>query len=308
MLQIYNTLTRKKEDFKPREEGKVKMYVCGVTVYDYCHVGHARCYVTFDIIYRYLKHSGFTVTYARNFTDVDDKIINRANEQKIECADVTNKYIAAFYEDMDKLGIQRPTVEPRATAHIPEMIALIEKLQQQGLAYQAGHDVFYSVRKFPHYGKLSGKKIEELEAGARVDVMEAKKDPLDFALWKGAKPGEPKWSSPWGEGRPGWHIECSAMSIKHLGESFDIHGGGRDLIFPHHENEIAQSEGCTHADFAKYWIHNGFVNINTEKMSKSLGNFHTIRDILNKIPGEVVRLLPNTITNLEIKRERKDNQ
>lgn len=290
MLQIYNTMTRQKEEFKPITPGKVKMYVCGVTVYDYCHIGHARCYVTFDIIYRYLKHLGFDVTYVRNFTDVDDKIINRANEQGIACSDVTEKFIGAFHEDMAALGVQSPTIEPKATEHISEMIQIIEKLQAKGMAYQAGSDVFYAVRKFDGYGKLSGKNIEDLESGARVDVMEAKNDPLDFALWKGAKPGEPKWPSPWGEGRPGWHIECSAMSMKHLSETFDIHGGGRDLIFPHHENEIAQSEACNGAVFSRHWIHNGFVNINTEKMSKSLNNFLTIRDVIANFPAEVLRM------------------
>lgn len=290
MLHVYNTLTRKEEEFQPIEKGKVRMYVCGVTVYDFCHIGHARCYVTFDMIYRYLKFAGYDVTYVRNFTDVDDKIINRANEQGVPCSDITERFIEEFYTDMDALGIQRPQIEPKATEHIPEMIELIQKLVTDGVAYAVNGDVFYSVRKFEGYGKLSGKNIEDLEVGARVDVMDVKHDPLDFALWKSAKPGEPKWDSPWGAGRPGWHIECSAMSMKHLSQSFDIHGGGRDLIFPHHENEIAQSEGCTHKPFSKYWIHNGFVNINTEKMSKSLNNFMTIRDVLKAYPGEVVRL------------------
>lgn len=290
MLHVYNTLTRKEEEFQPLEKGKVRMYVCGVTVYDFCHIGHARCYVTFDMIYRYLKFAGYDVTYVRNFTDVDDKIINRANEQGVACSDITERFIQEFYTDMDALGIERPQIEPKATEHIPEMIELIQKLERDGVAYAVKGDVFYSVRKFETYGKLSGKNIEDLEVGARVDVMDVKHDPLDFALWKSAKPGEPKWDSPWGAGRPGWHIECSAMSMKHLSQSFDIHGGGRDLIFPHHENEIAQSEGCTHKPFSKYWMHNGFVNINTEKMSKSLNNFMTIRDVLKAYPGEVVRL------------------
>lgn len=290
MLQIYNTLTRQKEEFKPITPGKVKMYVCGVTVYDYCHIGHARCYVTFDMIFRSLKYLGFDVTYVRNFTDVDDKIINRANEQGVTCSEVTEKFIRTFHDDMMALGVQSPTIEPKATEHIPEMIQIIAKLESKGIAYQAGGDVFYAVRKFDGYGKLSGKNIEDLEAGARVDVMESKKDPLDFALWKSAKPGEPKWPSPWGEGRPGWHIECSAMSMKHLSETFDIHGGGRDLIFPHHENEIAQSEACNAKPFAGYWVHNGFVNINAEKMSKSLNNFLTIRDVTQHFPAEVLRM------------------
>lgn len=290
MLQIYNTMMRQKEEFKPLVPGKVSMYVCGVTVYDFCHIGHARCYVTFDIIYRALKHFGFDVTYVRNFTDVDDKIIKRANEQGVACSVVTDKFIGAFHEDMASLGVAAPTIEPKATEHIPEMIDIIRKLETKGVAYQAGGDVFYSVRKFNGYGKLSGKNIEDLESGARVDVMESKKDPLDFALWKGAKPGEPKWPSPWGEGRPGWHIECSAMSMKNLSQTFDLHGGGRDLIFPHHENEIAQSEACTGKDFARYWVHNGFVNIDAEKMSKSLNNFLTIRDVLTLYPAEVIRM------------------
>lgn len=283
-------MTRQKEEFKPITPGKVAMYVCGVTVYDYCHIGHARCYVTFDIIFRALKYLGYDVTYVRNFTDVDDKIIKRANEQGVACKEVTEKFIDAFHEDMAALGIQSVTIEPKATEHIPEMIAIIETLIKKGLAYQVGSDVFFAVRKQEGYGKLSGKDVEELESGARVDILESKSDPLDFALWKGAKPNEPKWPSPWGEGRPGWHIECSAMSMKHLSHTFDIHGGGRDLIFPHHENEIAQSEGCTGHRFANYWLHNGFVNTNAEKMSKSLGNFLTIRDLLQQYPGEVMRL------------------
>ena len=289
-MLVYNTLTRQKEEFKTIEEGKVRMYVCGVTVYDLCHLGHARALITFDLIYRYLLHKGYDVTFIRNFTDIDDKIINRSNELGITWQELTEKYIQAFHEDTQALGLKKPTVEPKATDNIQEIIDLIKNLEEQGIAYKAGDDVYYSVRKFEGYGKLSGKNIEDLEVGARVDVMEAKKDPLDFALWKGAKPGEPKWDSPWGEGRPGWHIECSAMSMRYLDASFDIHGGGRDLIFPHHENEIAQSEGCTHKPFAKYWMHNGFVNINAEKMSKSLKNFMTIRDILTKYPGEVIRL------------------
>ncbi len=290
MLKIYNTLSRQKEEFKPLKPGKVGMYACGVTVYDYCHLGHARALITFDVIFRYLKFKGYDVTFVRNFTDVDDKIINRAKERGIACDQLTSEFIQAFKDDTSALGLQSPTIEPKATENISEIITLVKNLEKNGLAYAVGGDVYFSVRSFKEYGKLSGKNIEDLESGARVDVNEIKKDPLDFALWKTAKPGEPKWPSPWGEGRPGWHIECSAMSMKYLGETFDIHGGGMDLIFPHHENEIAQSEGCTGKPFAKYWIHNGFVNIDTEKMSKSLGNFKTIRDILKKYPAEVIRL------------------
>lgn len=289
-MQIYNTLTHQKEEFKTITPGQVKMYVCGVTVYDYCHLGHARALLTFDMVYRYLQYRGFEVSFVRNFTDIDDKIINRANEQGIDWRELTQKFIEAFHEDTAALKMRPPTQEPRATQHIEGMLKLVKNLEDRGLAYKAGNDVYFAVRKFKDYGKLSGKNIDELLAGARVDVFEAKADPLDFALWKGAKPGEPHWDSPWGEGRPGWHLECSVMSMHHLGETFDIHGGGRDLIFPHHENEIAQSEGTTQKPFARYWIHNGFVNINTEKMSKSLGNFLTIRDILKNYPAEVIRL------------------
>lgn len=290
MLQIYNTMTGHKEEFKPLTPGKVKMYVCGVTVYDYCHLGHARALLTFDMIYRYLQYRGYEVSFVRNFTDIDDKIIQRAAEQKIDWRELTQKFIAAFNKDTAALKMHPPTQEPRATEYIEGMLQLVKNLEKKNLAYKAGDDVYYAVRKFAGYGKLSGKNIDELEAGARVDVLESKADPLDFALWKGAKPGEPKWASPWGDGRPGWHLECSVMSMHHLGETFDIHGGGRDLIFPHHENEIAQSEGATGKALARYWIHNGFVNINTEKMSKSLDNFLTIRDILKNYPAEVIRL------------------
>jgi cysteinyl-tRNA synthetase len=289
-MQIYNTMTGQKEEFKPLTPGQVKMYVCGVTVYDYCHLGHARALLTFDMVYRYLQYRGFEVNFVRNFTDIDDKIIQRAAEQNIDWRELTQKFIVAFHEDTAALKMRPPTHEPRATEYIEGMLKLVKTLEDRGLAYKAGDDVYYAVRRFKGYGKLSGKNIDELLAGARVDVFEAKIDPLDFALWKGAKPGEPHWTSPWGEGRPGWHLECSVMSMHHLGESFDIHGGGRDLIFPHHENEIAQSEGVTQKPFARYWIHNGFVNINTEKMSKSLGNFLTIRDILKNYPAEVIRL------------------
>jgi cysteinyl-tRNA synthetase len=288
-LKIYNTLTRQKEEFKTLEPGKVKMYVCGVTVYDYCHLGHARCYISFDVIYRHLLARGYDVYYARNFTDIDDKIIKRSNEIDVDYKELTAKFIKAYHEDMKSLGVKDVTKEPKATEHIQEMIELIEGLEKKGLAYKAGDDVYFSVRKFEEYGKLSGKNVDELEAGARIDVFDEKQDPLDFTLWKAAKPDEPKWESPWGEGRPGWHLECSAMSMKYLGETFDIHGGGRDLTFPHHENEIAQSEGCTGKKFAKYWLHNGFVNIDAEKMSKSLHNFRTIRDVLEVYPPEAIR-------------------
>ncbi|EFK96897.1 Cysteinyl-tRNA synthetase [sediment metagenome] len=266
------------------------MYVCGPTVYDSCHIGHARSIIVFDVILKYLKSAGFDVTYVRNFTDVDDKIINRAEQLGIETSEVAEKYIKEFYEDMDALNIERATIEPKATEHIDGIIALIEKLLEKGLAYRINGDVFYSVEKFENYGKLSGRRLEEMEAGSRVDIDERKKNPFDFALWKSLKPGEPAWDSPWGKGRPGWHIECSAMSRAYLGETFDIHGGGKDLVFPHHENEIAQSEGASGKPFARYWIHNGFVNINHEKMSKSLGNFLLIKDILKAYHPDSVRL------------------
>ena len=289
-LKIYNSLSRQKELFTPLVKGRVTMYVCGVTVYDLCHIGHARASIVFDVIYRYLQFIGYEVVYVRNFTDVDDKIINRANKEEISCEEISYKYIKAFYEDMNSIGIKTPTHEPKATEHIPEMIDMIKRLIDIGHAYQAGGDVMYSVESFPEYGKLSGKKIDELQSGVRVEIDEKKKNPLDFALWKESKPGEPEWESPWGMGRPGWHIECSAMSQKYLGETFDIHGGGKDLIFPHHENEIAQSQGATGKKPINYWIHNGFVDINKEKMSKSLGNFFTIREVMEKYPPEAIRL------------------
>ena len=288
-LTVFNTLGNRKEPFVPIAPGKVRMYVCGVTVYDLCHVGHARANVVFDIIVRYLRHRGHEVTFVRNFTDIDDKIIRRANQEGMKTEEIAERYIKAFYEDFDRMGLLRPDVEPRATTHITEIIGLVERLVAAGKAYVVGRDVYYSVKGFPAYGRLSGKNTEDLLAGARVDVDERKRDPLDFALWKSSKPGEPSWDSPWGAGRPGWHIECSAMAMKHLGETFDIHGGGKDLVFPHHENEIAQSEGVTGKPFARYWIHNGFVNINQEKMSKSLGNFFTLREVLKKEKPEVLR-------------------
>ena len=289
-LRIYNTLTRKKDVFETINPNKVGMYVCGVTVYDLCHIGHARSVVLFDVIYRHLMKSGFDVTYVRNFTDVDDKIINRANQLGENWKDLAERFIAEFYTDMDALGILRPTFEPKATDHINEIQGIITKLIENGNAYEADGDVMYSVESFPGYGKLSGKKIEDLVSGARVEIDQKKRNPLDFALWKAAKPGEPFWESPWGRGRPGWHIECSAMSVKFLGERFDIHGGGADLAFPHHENEIAQSEAASGGGFATYWIHNGFVNIRSEKMSKSLGNVLNIRDILKNCHPETLRL------------------
>jgi cysteinyl-tRNA synthetase len=295
MLSIYNTLTGKKEPFHPLQPKIVRMYVCGVTVYDYSHIGHARSALVFDVIRRYLESTGYQVEFVKNFTDVDDKIIKRANEQGVSCETLTAKYIQAYYEDMERLGIRRASMEPKATEHMTDIVRLTETLVKKGLAYQVDGDVYFEVAKYSGYGQLSKRKLEDLQAGARVDVDERKRSPMDFALWKKSKPGEPSWESPWGPGRPGWHIECSAMSIKYLGETFDIHGGGMDLIFPHHENEIAQSSGATGKEFARYWIHNGFVQINQEKMSKSLGNFFTIREIFEKskwskdITAEVLR-------------------
>ncbi len=290
MLTIHNSLTRTKQPFEPIEPGKVRMYVCGMTVYDYCHLGHARALVVFDVITRYLRWSGYDVTYVRNITDIDDKIIARANENGEAFGALTARFIDAMHADCAALGVQSPDHEPRATDAVDGMLAMIAKLIDNGHAYVAGNgDVYYDVSAFPGYGKLSGKKVEDLRAGARVEVAEAKDDPLDFALWKAAKPGEPSWESPWGPGRPGWHIECSVMSTAALGNHFDIHGGGHDLTFPHHENEIAQSEGATGEPFANYWVHNGFVRIADEKMSKSLGNFLTIREILERYRAEEVR-------------------
>jgi cysteinyl-tRNA synthetase len=290
MLKIHNSLKREKQLFVPIEANKVRMYVCGMTVYDYCHLGHARVMVVFDMVYRWLKTSGYDVTYVRNITDIDDKIIRRAIENGETIQQLTDRFIAFMHEDADALGVLRPDHEPRATEYVPEMLELIGKLENNGLAYLASDgDVNYAVRKFPGYGKLSGKSLDDLRAGERVEVDSAKQDPLDFVLWKHAKPGEPAWESPWGEGRPGWHIECSAMSSKLLGQHFDIHGGGQDLQFPHHENEIAQSEGANCCSFVNYWMHNGFVRVDNEKMSKSLGNFFTIREVLGRYDAEVVR-------------------
>ena len=289
-LRIFNTLNSKKELFEPLEDGKVRMYVCGPTVYDACHIGHARSVVVFDVIARYLKEKGYDVTYIRNFTDVDDKIIQKANQLGIDSTAVAERFIEEFYQDMDALNVQRATIEPKATDHIAQIVEFIEKLILKGFAYPINGDVYYSVEKFKRYGKLSGRKLEDMEAGARIDIDERKQNPFDFALWKSAKPGEPAWDSPWGQGRPGWHIECSAMSREYLGETFDIHGGGKDLCFPHHENEIAQSESLSGKPFVRYWVHNGFVNINQEKMSKSLGNFLMIKDVLKSYHPETVRL------------------
>ena len=289
-LRIFNTLNSKKELFEPLEAGKVRMYVCGPTVYDACHIGHARSVVVFDVIARYLKEKGYDVTYIRNFTDVDDKIIQKANQLGIDSTAVAERFIEEFYQDMDALNVQRATIEPKATDHIAQIVEFIEKLILKGFAYPINGDVYYSVEKFKRYGKLSGRKLEDMEAGARIDIDERKQNPFDFVLWKSAKPGEPAWDSPWGQGRPGWHIECSAMSREYLGETFDIHGGGKDLCFPHHENEIAQSESLSGKPFVRYWVHNGFVNINQEKMSKSLGNFLMIKDVLKSYHPETVRL------------------
>ena len=289
-LRIYNSLTKKKEEFVPLREGRISMYVCGVTVYDRCHIGHARAAVVFDMIYRFLGHLGFEVTYVRNYTDVDDKIINRANQEGVSSREIAERYIAEYEEDMKSLGVRPPTHEPRATENISQIIELVKKLLDKGYAYPVNGDVYFAVEKIPSYGKLSGRNLEEMRAGARVEVDERKNNPLDFALWKSSKPGEPAWESPWGQGRPGWHIECSAMSQRFLGESFDIHGGGKDLIFPHHENEIAQSEAATGKPFVRFWMHNGFVNIDQEKMSKSLGNIRSIRDILKEYHPEALRL------------------
>ncbi len=291
-LTVSNTLTRKLEPFEPLVPGEVRMYTCGMTVYDLCHIGHARSLLVFEVVRRYFEYTGYRVTLVRNFTDVDDKIIDRARQLGISWGALARQYIEAFYEDMDALGLRRADVEPKATDHIPEMIAIIQTLLQRGLAYaREDGDVYFAVRRFAEYGRLSHRSLEDLRAGARVEVDERKRDPLDFALWKSSRPGEPAWDSPWGPGRPGWHIECSAMASKYLGETFDIHAGGEDLIFPHHENEIAQSEGATGKLLARYWLHNGFVTVNGEKMAKSLGNFVTIRDALRQHSPEALKLL-----------------
>lgn len=288
-MRIYNTMTGKKEEFVPVTPGRVRMYVCGITVYDHCHIGHARSAIVFDVMRRYLAYRGFQVTYIKNFTDIDDKIINRAKQDGITWDSVAKTYIEEYYRDMDSLGVARADGEPKATEHIQEIIEIVKGLIDKGYAYEVQGDVYFEIEKFADYGKLSKRDIDDMMAGARVDVSEKKKNPMDFALWKSSKEGEPAWESPWGPGRPGWHIECSAMSQKHLGDTFDIHGGGADLIFPHHENEIAQSEAYSGKPFVKYWVHNGFITVDKEKMSKSLGNFFTIKEILNKFDAEVIR-------------------
>ena len=290
-MYIYNTMTRKKELFVPLQEGKVSMYACGPTVYNFFHIGNARPFIVFDTLRRYLEYRGYQVTFVQNFTDIDDKMIRRANEEGITVKELGDRFIKEYYADADALGVKRATVNPRATEHIQDIIDLVQTLIDKGHAYPTPNgDVYFSVRSWPGYGKLFGQNIDDLENGARVDPTEEKQDPLDFALWKGQKPGEPAWPSPWGMGRPGWHIECSAMSMSILGKSFDIHGGGQDLIFPHHENEIAQSEAATGKPFAHYWMHNGFINVDNQKMSKSLGNFFTVRDIAKEYDLDVVRL------------------
>jgi cysteinyl-tRNA synthetase len=290
MLRIFNSLARQKQDFTPIRAGEARMYVCGMTVYDFCHLGHARVMVAFDVVRRWLRASGYRVIYVRNITDIDDKIIRRAAENGESVADLTARFIAAMDEDLDALGVEKPEHEPRATQYVPQMLELIERLEQRRLAYRsASGDVNFAVRRFPGYGKLSGKSLDELRAGERVEIDRAKDDPLDFVLWKRSKAGEPAWESRWGAGRPGWHLECSAMSCALLGEHFDIHGGGQDLQFPHHENEIAQSEGASGRPFVNTWMHNGFVRVDEEKMSKSLGNFFLIRDVLRRFDAEVVR-------------------
>jgi cysteinyl-tRNA synthetase len=289
-MKVYNTLTRTKEELVPARPGEIRMYSCGVTVYDLSHIGHARMMMVFDVISRYLRFSGYRVTFVRNFTDIDDKIIRRANQEGVPAREVSERYIAAFREDIAALEALPPEVEPKATEHVPEMVALIERLVGSGHAYVVDGDVFFEVRRFPPYGRLSGKNLDDLMAGARVEVDERKRDPRDFALWKSTKPGEPAWDSPWGPGRPGWHIECSAMAMRYLGESLDIHGGGDDLVFPHHECEIAQSEAATGKPFARYWLHNAMVNMGREKMSKSLGNTLTIRDLVTRHDPAALRL------------------
>ena len=290
-MQIYNTMTRKKEELVPLVPGQIRMYACGPTVYNYFHIGNARPFIVFDTLRRYLEYKGFQVTFVQNFTDIDDKMIRRAHEEGTTVAELGERFIAEYYRDADALDIERASANPRATQHIGEIISLVQKLIDGGHAYAADNgDVYFAVRSFPGYGKLSGQNIDDLENGARVDPTEQKRDPLDFALWKGEKPGEPAWDAPWGRGRPGWHIECSAMSMAILGESFDIHAGGQDLIFPHHENEIAQSEAATGKPFARYWMHNGYINVDNQKMSKSLGNFFTVRDIAKEFDLEAVRM------------------
>ena len=288
-IKVYNTLTKQKEEFVPIHPGKANIYVCGVTPYNHPHVGNARPFVTWDVIRRFLEHEGYDVTHVQNFTDVDDKIINTANKEGVQWYDVCNRYIESYFEVMDKLNVRRAHVYPRVSEHIGDIIKTVQTLIDNGYAYVVDGDVFYSVEKFKYYGQLSGRNLEDMLAGARVDVDDRKRNPMDFALWKSAKPGEPSWTSPWGEGRPGWHIECSEMSKKYIGDTIDIHAGGEDLVFPHHENEIAQSEACNDEKFANYWMHNAFLNIDNKKMSKSAGNFFTVREISEKYPLQVIR-------------------
>ena len=289
-IKVYNTMTRRKEEFVPMSPGKASIYVCGVTPYNHPHIGNARPFVTWDVIHRFLEHEGYDVLHVQNFTDVDDKIINTANAEGVQWSDICGRYIESYFEVMDKLNVRRVQIYPRVSRHIPDIISTVQALIDNGYAYVVDGDVYYSVEKFPRYGCLSGRDLNDMLAGARVDVDDRKQNPMDFALWKAAKPGEPAWDSPWGKGRPGWHIECSTMSMKYLGSSFDFHGGGSDLIFPHHENEIAQSEGATGVHpFVRYWLHNGFITVNEEKMSKSLGNFFTVKDILEHFAPETLR-------------------
>ena len=288
-MKIYNSATRRKEELNPIHPGEIRMYSCGPTVYDYFHIGNARPFIVFDTLRRYLEYRGYKVTFVQNFTDIDDKMINRANREGITVKELGDRFIEEYFKDAQALGIRPATVHPRATEHIGDIIKLIKRLEANGLTYTVNGDVYFDTKAFPGYGKLSGQNLDDLEAGARIDVDTDKKHPADFALWKAAKPGEPSWNSPWGQGRPGWHIECSAMSMKYLGETFDIHSGGKDLLFPHHENEVAQAEGATGKPLAHYWMHNGFININNEKMSKSTGNFFTVRDILKEFSAEDVR-------------------
>ncbi len=289
-MQIFNSKTRKKEEFVPIREGHVGIYACGPTVYDYFHIGNARPFITFDVLRRYLEHRGYQVTFVQNFTDIDDKMIRRANNEGTTVKELGDRFIAEYYKDAKALGIRPATVHPRATEHIPQIISLVQKLIDKDMAYEVNGDVYFNTKAFPHYGCLCGQNLEDLEAGARIEVDSVKKNPADFAVWKAQKPGEPAWESPWGLGRPGWHIECSAMSMEYLGETFDIHCGGKDLLFPHHENEVAQSEGATGKPYVHYWMHNGFINVDNEKMSKSLGNFFTVRDILKEYEAEDVRM------------------
>ena len=289
-MQIFNSKTRRKEEFVPIREGHVGIYACGPTVYDYFHIGNARPFIIFDVLRRYLEHRGYKVTFVQNFTDIDDRMIRRANSEGITVKELGDRFIAEYYKDAKALGIRPATVHPRATEHIPQIISLVQRLIDKGMAYEVNGDVYFNTKAFPHYGCLCGQNLEDLEAGARIEVDSVKKNPADFAVWKAQKPGEPAWESPWGLGRPGWHIECSAMSMEYLGDTFDIHCGGKDLLFPHHENEVAQSEGATGKTYVNYWMHNGFINVDNEKMSKSLGNFFTVRDILKEYEAEDVRM------------------